>query len=88
MRILNILVTLKIYQKIKTYLVRIVLSREDLLIMERLLFLCNLALVFYFGYMKYQALYFDLLVFTSVILVGNGIVTPKRKHEKKQLVSG
>ena len=74
MRILNILVTLKIYQKIKTYLVRIVLSREDLLIMERLLFLCNLALVFYFGYMKYQALYFDLLVFTSVILVGNGIV--------------
>lgn len=62
------------YKQVIKYFKNITLSSYETDILRHVLLGYNLALIFYFGYMKHQALYFDLLVFTSVALVGNGIV--------------
>lgn len=72
--IVDVGLSVTVYKQVIKYFKNITLSPYETDILRHVLLGYNLALVFYFGYMKYQALYFDLLVFTSVILVGNGIV--------------
>lgn len=72
--IVDVGLSVTVYKQVIKYFKNITLSPYETDILRHVLLGYNLALVFYFGYMKYQALYFDLLVFTSVVLVGNGIV--------------
>ncbi|RAN57652.1 hypothetical protein B8A40_07415 [Dolosigranulum pigrum] len=72
--IVDVGLSVTVYKQVIKYFKNITLSPYETDILRHVLLGYNLALVFYFGYMQHQALYFDLLVFTSVVLVGNGIV--------------